>query len=147
MTVLARRRGACSGSRSGSRSPPAIGVAVLFSLVILAARARRTRARAGHDVAAVGFGVLAALAFLVFAAGVVLGVQVMLTQVGRSPAQAIVWSTRAGAPAAIESGGRSRVTTEFAPITQRSPTVTPLVMTTFAPHQTLSPIRVGPLRA
>ena len=38
----------------------------------------------------------------------------------------------------------SCVTTEFAPITQRSPIVTPLVTTTFAPHQTLSPIFVGP---
>ena len=53
--------------------------------------------------------------------------------------------TRAGAPAAIENGGRSRVTTELAPITHRSPMVTPLVTTTLAPHQTLSPIRVGPL--
>ena len=42
--------------------------------------------------------------------------------------------------------GMSVVTTEFAPITQRSPMVTPLVMTTLAPHQTLSPTRVGPLR-
>ena len=32
----------------------------------------------------------------------------------------------------------SRVTTLFAPITQRSPIVTPLVTTTFAPHHTLS---------
>ena len=39
----------------------------------------------------------------------------------------------------------SRVTTLFAPITQRSPIDTPLVTTTFAPHQTLSPTRVGPL--
>ena len=38
------------------------------------------------------------------------------------------------------SGGRSVVTTVLAPITQRSPIVTPLVMTTLAPHQTLSPI-------
>src|SRR5687767_15822825 len=52
--------------------------------------------------------------------------------------------TFAGAPAAIENGGMSSVTTEFAPITDRSPTVTPLVITTPAPHQTLSPIRVGP---
>ncbi len=37
------------------------------------------------------------------------------------------------------------MTTELAPITQRSPIVTPLVTTTCAPHQTLSPIRVGPL--
>ncbi len=54
-------------------------------------------------------------------------------------------STFAGAPAAIENGGMSAVTTLFAPITQRSPTVTPLVTTTLAPHQTLSPTRVGPL--
>ena len=47
--------------------------------------------------------------------------------------------------AAMEYGGMLSVTTELAPITQRSPIVTPLVMTTCAPHQTLSPIRVGPL--
>jgi hypothetical protein len=56
-----------------------------------------------------------------------------------------VLRTAAGAPASIENGGRSRVTTEFAPMTQRSPTLTPLVITTFAPHQTFEPIRVGPL--
>ena len=39
----------------------------------------------------------------------------------------------------------SDVTTELAPITQRSPIVTPLVTTTPTPHHTLSPIRVGPL--
>src|SRR4051812_16111424 len=38
----------------------------------------------------------------------------------------------------------SVVTTLLAPITQRSPIVTPLVTTTFAPHQTLSPMRVDP---
>src|SRR5215210_3682533 len=54
-------------------------------------------------------------------------------------------STFAGAPAAIEYGGMSSVTTLFAPMTQRSPTVTPVVTTAFAPHQTLSPMRVGPL--
>src|SRR3954447_25473925 len=52
--------------------------------------------------------------------------------------------TFAGDPAAIVRGGRSFVTTEFAPTTQRSPIVTPLVTTTFAPNQQLSPIRVGP---
>src|SRR6201999_4312718 len=66
-------------------------------------------------------------------------------QRGGAGGYSIVRSTRAGAPAAIEKGGRSVVTTELAPITQRSPTVTPLVMTTLAPHQTLSPTRVGPL--
>ena len=39
----------------------------------------------------------------------------------------------------------SCVTTLLAPITQRSPMLTPLVTTTFAPSQQLSPIRVGPL--
>jgi len=38
----------------------------------------------------------------------------------------------------------SWVTTLLAPITQRSPIVTPLVTITFAPSQQLSPIRVGP---
>src|SRR3954454_1917399 len=57
----------------------------------------------------------------------------------------MVRRTRAGAPAAIENGGRSVVTTLLAPITQRSPMVTPLVTTTCAPHHTLSAIRVGPL--
>ena len=42
----------------------------------------------------------------------------------------ICFSTRAGAPAAIENGGTSSVTTEFAPITLRRPIVTPLVTTT-----------------
>ncbi len=37
------------------------------------------------------------------------------------------------------------MTTLLAPTTHRSPMVTPEVTTTFAPHQTLSPIRVGPL--
>src|SRR5947209_16443038 len=58
----------------------------------------------------------------------------------------VIWRiTRAGTPAATENAGMSVVTTELAPITHRSPIVTPLVMTTPAPHQTLSPIRVGPL--
>ena len=55
-------------------------------------------------------------------------------------------SAFAGAPAATVRGGRSRVTTLLAPTTQRSPIVTPLVTTTFAPSQTSSPIRVGPAR-
>src|SRR6187549_1026769 len=53
--------------------------------------------------------------------------------------------TLAGAPAAIEPGGRSFVTTEFEPITQRSPIVTPLVTTQLTPNQQLEPIRTGPL--
>src|SRR5262249_13954815 len=54
-------------------------------------------------------------------------------------------STRAGAPAATENGSMSLLTTLFAPITQRSPTLTPLVTATLAPSQQLSPMRVGPL--
>jgi uncharacterized membrane protein len=57
-----------------------IAVAVLFSLVILAGARASDARRAGQDGAAVAFGVLAALTFLIFAAGVVLGVQVMLTK-------------------------------------------------------------------
>ena len=53
--------------------------------------------------------------------------------------------TRAGAPAAIVPGGRSLLTTELAPITQRSPTVTPLVIAQLIPNQQLEPIRTGPL--
>src|SRR5439155_24912306 len=60
-------------------------------------------------------------------------------------ANSIGFKTVAGAPAAIEPAGMSWVTTLFAPMTQRLPIVTPLVTTTFTPHQTLSPIRVGPL--
>ena len=52
--------------------------------------------------------------------------------------------TFAGAPAATTPAGRSCVTTEFAPITQRSPISTPLVTTQFAPNQQLEPIRTGP---
>ena len=53
--------------------------------------------------------------------------------------------TFAGAPAAITPAGRSRVTTEFAPTTVRSPIVTPPVTTQFVPNQQLSPIFTGPL--
>jgi hypothetical protein len=57
-----------------------IGVAVLFSLVILAGARASDARRAGQDGAAAGFGVLAAVAFLIFIVGVALGVQVMLTK-------------------------------------------------------------------
>ena len=52
----------------------------------------------------------------------------------------------AGAPAAIVPASRSRVTTELAPITQRSPTLTPLVTAQLTPNQQLAPIFTGPLR-
>ena len=57
-----------------------IAVAVLFSLVVVAGARASDARRAGHDVAAVGFGVLATLVFLVFATGVALGVHVMLSK-------------------------------------------------------------------
>ena len=66
-------------------------------------------------------------------------------EVAGPAANSIALSTLAGAPAAIEPAGTSSVTTQLAPMTQRSPIVTPLVTTTLAPHQTLSPTRVGPL--
>src|SRR3954453_15991498 len=52
--------------------------------------------------------------------------------------------TLAGTPAAIVPGGTSFVTTLFAPITQRSPIVTPVVTTQFAPNQQFEPMVVGP---
>ncbi len=57
-----------------------IAVAVLFSLVILASARASDARRAGQDAAAAGFGALAVLTFLIFIAGVALGVQVMLTK-------------------------------------------------------------------
>src|SRR5262249_12610554 len=52
--------------------------------------------------------------------------------------------TLAGTPAAITPAGMSRVTTELAPITARSPISTPPVTTQFTPNQQLEPIRTGP---
>src|ERR1700749_250282 len=40
--------------------------------------------------------------------------------------------------------GRSRLTTELAPTTTRSPTVTPLVTAQLTPNQQLAPISTGP---
>ncbi len=51
---------------------------------------------------------------------------------------------RRQAPAATVISGRSRLTTEFAPTTQRSPIRTPLVTTTPAASQQLEPISTGP---
>ena len=52
--------------------------------------------------------------------------------------------TLAGAPAAITPAGRSLVTTEFEPITVRSPISTPPVTTQLTPNQQLEPILTGP---
>src|SRR6186997_872432 len=67
------------------------------------------------------------------------------TEIHPQPRSWTVPSSRAGTPAAIVPGARSPVTTELAPITQRSPIVTPLVTTQLTPNQQLEPIRTGPL--
>src|SRR4051794_22084251 len=115
------------------------GVTVLFSVVISGLGKAAEARRAGNGGATVGYVAIAVVAALLFAALVVIGVAVMLNKDWSRPGYSIVRSTFAGEPAAIERGGRSVVTTELAPITQRSPIVTPLVTTTLAPHQTLSP--------
>jgi hypothetical protein len=57
-----------------------LGISVLFSLVILGgARAADSR-RTGHASAAAAWAALAAGAFLLFAAGVALGVQELATK-------------------------------------------------------------------
>jgi hypothetical protein len=57
-----------------------LGIAVLYSLVILgSARATEAR-RTGDGVAAAGWLALAAVAFLLFAAGVTLGVNEMVSK-------------------------------------------------------------------
>ena len=57
-----------------------VSVTVTFSFVVLGG-ARSTEARrAGRGVAATGYAILAALAFLVFAGSVVFAVQVLLTK-------------------------------------------------------------------
>lgn len=52
-------------------------------------------------------------------------------------------SNTAGTPAASQAVGTSRVTTEFAPITARSPISVPLAIVALAATQTLRPIRTG----
>ena len=129
---------------SGSRCVAGVGVTILlFALVVLGGARSAEARRTGGDGARRGLRAALARArrSLVFAGVVVFGV----TRHARRRASAPGYCDRpqrrgAGAPAAIENGGRSAVTTELAPITQRSPIVTPLVTTTLAPHQTLSPM-------
>jgi hypothetical protein len=57
-----------------------VGISALFSFVILgSARASEAR-RAGRGAAAAGYATLAIVAFALFAVGVVLGVQAMVTK-------------------------------------------------------------------
>ena len=57
-----------------------VGVSALFSLVILAAARADDARRTGRDSAAMGYGILAVAALLIFLGGVVVGVQVMLSK-------------------------------------------------------------------
>jgi hypothetical protein len=52
----------------------------VFSLVILASARSGASRRAGRGAAALGFGVLAGLAFVVFGAGIAFGLDVMLSK-------------------------------------------------------------------
>ena len=55
-----------------------IGISTLFSLVIVGSAKGGDARRAGHGAAAAAYFALAILAFVLFAGGVVLGVQTMI---------------------------------------------------------------------
>ena len=57
-----------------------VGVSLTFSLVVLGGARSATARREGRGGAALAYGGLAGLALLVFFAGVVLGVNIMLTK-------------------------------------------------------------------
>jgi len=57
-----------------------VGISALFSLVILGGARAGDARRAGHRGAAAAYVALAAVAFLLFAGGVALGVQEMVTK-------------------------------------------------------------------
>ena len=57
-----------------------VGISALFSLVILAGARAGDARRAGQDGAAMAYAALGLVAFLLFAVGVVLGVQTMVTK-------------------------------------------------------------------
>jgi hypothetical protein len=57
-----------------------VGVTLTFSLVVLGTgRSSRAR-REGHERAATAYALIAALAFAIFAVGVVVGVNIMLSK-------------------------------------------------------------------
>jgi hypothetical protein len=58
----------------------AVGVSVTFSLVVLGSARYATARREGRSGEALTYGALAALALLAFVAGVVCGVQIMLSK-------------------------------------------------------------------
>jgi hypothetical protein len=57
-----------------------VGVTLTYSLVVLGVGRSAAARREGHERAATVYALLAALAFAVFAAGVVFGVNVMLSK-------------------------------------------------------------------
>ncbi len=57
-----------------------VGITMTFSLVVLGSGRSAAARREGRERAATAYALLAALAFLVFAAGVVTGVNIMLSK-------------------------------------------------------------------
>jgi hypothetical protein len=57
-----------------------VGVTLTFSLVVLGSGRSAEARRTGRDVAAIGYATLAGLALLVFLAGLVAGVNIMLSK-------------------------------------------------------------------
>ena len=57
-----------------------VGISALFSVVIVGAARAGDARRAGNGRAAAAYAALAVVAFLLFAAGVLLGVQEMVTK-------------------------------------------------------------------
>ncbi len=57
-----------------------VGITLTFSLVVLGTGRSATARREGNERAATAYAVVAALAFLVFAVGVVVGVNIMLSK-------------------------------------------------------------------
>jgi hypothetical protein len=57
-----------------------VGVTLTFSLVVLGSGRSAEARRTGRETAAIGYATLAAMAFLVFVVGLVLGVQIMLSK-------------------------------------------------------------------
>ena len=55
-----------------------VGISLLFSLVIMGSAKAGDARRAGHGAVAAAYLTLAVLAFVLFAGGVVLGVQTMI---------------------------------------------------------------------
>ena len=100
-----------------------------------AGRARRAAAVPGPDMKRLRAGDLP-------------GVNLFWGPLGRPPAKNTLRYCGSASPGRRRRSSPAEcpwVTTELAPITQRSPIVTPLVTTQLTPNQQLEPIRTGPL--